>query len=115
MTNREEEKGLDLFNFIDGAKSNKLNNFISEVHAGIDECSILNVCKYILEHKNEWQEVINDIHPFLSKYGLAYEDSKELNTAGENLVVQVIWLDIERMDTEEYNLSVFGTTGGVIE
>ncbi len=107
--------GLNVSNFIDKVKSDKLNDFIRITAEETEPHSLLNVCKYILEHKELWQEVVNEIQPFLSQYGLAYEDSKDLNIEGENFVIHAIWYDIDRADIEEYNLSVFGTKGGFLE
>lgn len=115
MANREANEPLTVPNFIDKVKSDKLNNFIIMIAEKTEPHSLLNVCKYILEHKEEWQEVISDIQPFLSQYDLAYEDSKNLNVDGENFVINAIWYDIDRSDIEEYNLSVFGARGGFFE
>ena len=115
MTNREANGPLNVPNFIDKVKSDKLNDFIIMIAEETEPHSLLNVCKYILEHKEEWQEVISDIQPFLSQYDLAYEDSKNLNVEGENFVIHAIWYDIDSSDIEEYNLSVFGARGGFFE
>ena len=79
----------------------KLDNFIENILT-IEEHSILGICRYILNHKEEWQELLNELQPFLSEYGLAYEDSKDLNIEGENFLIIVIENEVEFYDYQEY-------------
>lgn len=83
---------LNTFNFLEKVKSEKLNDFVDAICdvAGIP--TVLDVCKYILEHEKEWKEVVKDICPFLREYSLAYEDIDDyLDLEGENFVINAIW------------------------
>lgn len=92
---RQCEKGLNLFNFLGKANSDKLNDFVNAICDGVEEPTILNVSKYILEHEKEWNEVVKDICPFLREYSLAYEDTDKLDPEGEDFVVNVIWYEVQ--------------------
>lgn len=92
---RQEEKGLNLFNFLKKANSGKLNDFVDVICDEVEEPTILNVCRYILEHEREWDEVVKDICPFLREYSLAYEDTDILDPEGEDFVVNVIWYKVQ--------------------
>lgn len=103
------EKELSFDNFLELLpKKEKIEEFITNISTS-EEHSILGISKYILENQNEWQEVINDIQPFLKEYSLAYEDSNDLNIEGENFVIYAIYYQIDSEDRYEYNMSVFGT------
>lgn len=77
------------------AKSDKLNDFVNIICDEIEEPTILNVSKYILEHEKEWNEVVKDICPFLREYSMAYEDKDELDPEGEDFVTNVIWYEVQ--------------------
>ncbi len=101
-----EDKELNIENFLELLpQKEKIEDFIINV-SQMEEHSILGVSKYILEHKDEWQEVINEIQPFLSQFGLAYEDSQDLNIIGENFVINAIYNDIYSEDWSEYRQAV---------
>lgn len=101
-----EDKELNIENFLELLpQKEKIEDFIINV-SQMEEHSILGVSKYILEHKDEWQEVINEIQPFLSQYGLAYEDIQDLNIIGENFVINAIYNDIYSEDWSEYRQAV---------
>lgn len=102
--NKDEELNID--NFLDLLpKKEKIDDFITAI-SEMEEHSILGVSKYILENQDEWQEVINEIQPFLSQYGLAYEDSQDLNIMGENFVINAIYNDIYSEDWSEYRQAI---------
>lgn len=101
-----EDKELNIENFLELLpQKEKIEDFIINV-SQMEEHSILGISKYILEHKDEWQEVINEIQPFLSQYGLAYEDSQDLNIMGENFVINAIYNDIYSEDWSEYRQAI---------
>ena len=101
-----ENKELNIENFLELLpQKEKIEDFIINI-SQMEEHSILGISKYILEHKDEWQEVINEIQPFLSQYGLAYEDSQDLNIIGENFVINAIYNDIYSEDWFEYRQAV---------
>lgn len=101
-----EDKELNIENFFELLpQKEKIEDFIINV-SQMEEHSILGISKYILEHKDEWQEVINEIQPFLSQYGLAYEDSQDLNIIGENFVINAIYNDIYSEDWSEYRQAI---------
>lgn len=100
-----KEEPLNIKNFIVRVNSNELENFIEDISCE-EEHSILGICKYILNHKRKWRKVINEIQPFLKEYGLAYEDSKDLNIEGENFVIEAIYFDIYSIDSEEYRQAI---------
>ena len=108
--NKEElekyDEGLNIENFFELLlQKEKLDDFITNI-SEMEEHSILGISKYILEHKDEWQEVIDEIQPFLSQYGLAYEDSQDLNITGENFVINAIYNNIYSEDWSEYRQAV---------
>lgn len=100
-----KEEPLNIENFIVRVNSNELENFIENISCE-EEHSILGICRYILNHKRKWQKVINEIQPFLKEYGLAYEDSKDLNIEGENFVIEAIYFDIYLVDSDEYRQAI---------
>lgn len=100
------EGGLDIENLFELLpQKEKIDEFITNI-SQMEEHSILGISKYILEHKDEWQEVIDEIQPFLSQYGLAYEDSQDLNITGENFVINAIYNNIYSEDLSEYRQAV---------
>ena len=108
--NKEElekyDEGLNIENFFELLlQKEKLDDFITNI-SEMEEHSILGISKYILEHKDEWQEVIDEIQPFLSQYGLAYEDSQDLNIIGENFVINAIYNNIYSEDWSDYRQAV---------
>lgn len=107
-------KELTIDNFLDLLpKKEKIENFIENIST-MEEHSILGICKYIFDNPEEWTEVIKEIQPFLSEYGLAYEDSQDLNIEGENFVINAIYIDLFKNDKYEYNMAVFGQSSGYI-
>jgi DNA polymerase III alpha subunit (gram-positive type) len=102
--NKEQELGIENFLKLLPTKD-KLEEFITSI-SQMEEHSILGICKYILEHQEEWQKVINEIQPFLKDYGLAYEDSFDLNIVGENFVINAIYYELWSEDTYEYRQAV---------
>lgn len=100
------DEGLNIENFFELLpQKEKIDDFITNI-SQMEEHSILGISKYILEHKDEWQEVIDEIQPFLSQYGLAYEDSQDLNIIGENFVINAIDNNIYSEDLSEYRQAV---------
>lgn len=101
--NKDELLTID--NFIVKINNSILEEFIESVSC-CEEHSLLGVCKYILNNQEEWQNVIDNIQPFLKEYGLAYEDSKELNIKGENFVIEAIYNEIYSIDIAEYREAI---------